>query len=874
MRRHSFTTLSTLVVALVTSVAVSFTCVTPAHADTFSNDSAQSLRNDAQRVMNSVQREAAQAGLDTTIFTNDSTTPTTLQPSHYGGMFTKDDSYNSSGIYRGYSGNVNSPALENDSEAGRYFRRKNTGASIPAKSCQASLTNLLPNRQIIPNPKVEDVTGMDMLLNGPGLDAILTAVKQAQEPYMSEWASQAARVKTSGGQHDPYGEEKSRASQRYHRRINLTCYGLTPQQCAERRALIEEAEKAYWMDQMQSQRAHNSLWIPLTIAILSGDAAKVRATLSFLPTAARDSIIKDLNAIDVSELTFLLETGIILMQDILILIKFIVVATIQIIVWIIEVATTEGLSLVDPNIDRELAILNNSIQAAVTSLKVAQQAIVDILRIGGRMMVVSQKYIDLWMHSSFLPNPGDLANALNPYTQVGHDFYCLLPPSLNQSRTIVTSGYAISVFMTTVATTNLRPVALQMQKTADDLDNMKRYSTKIMNKGVGAVFQAEKKLGYDPDQLGGGGQHVSSTPHSGFTGGSGAPVSNVIPGNGGTTFTNNVDHSSHSTTPPITTINSRMVKASHLKTIPDLHVGSEAARRATIAPTSSNTLAPLLDSVIPQRFPTPFITTPALYDNPTPAWGVVQDSAIVDASSVLGVPVALIRTMIHEGGVLSAELPRLIALALSTPKVVAEAGNDESKDDDVDMKQLAFFITDLSRTLYDSIDLFMIARSFLVPYITSFMNMAFMLMVLTAPGKNDIPLVGHALNLLAPATDMALYPLASVVNSPEFVRIARRNLVGNVSNGVMRILIQMGTRAEIIGDVATTLAFPEDARRDLGNRVNGGSTDIDIYSHGVPLYDNYDESTSTSTSMSSKKRDTMGEAFSNDTASQGVITNG
>lgn len=35
----------------------------------------------------------------------------------------------------------------------------------------------------------------------------------AQEPYMSEWASQAARVKTSGGQHDPYGEEKSRASQ-------------------------------------------------------------------------------------------------------------------------------------------------------------------------------------------------------------------------------------------------------------------------------------------------------------------------------------------------------------------------------------------------------------------------------------------------------------------------------------------------------------------------------------------------------------------------------------------------------------------------------------------------------------------------------------
>ena len=84
----------------------------------------------------------------------------------------------------------------------------------------------------------------------------------------------------------------------------------------------------------------------------------------------------------------------------------------------------------------------------------------------------------------------------------------------------------------------------------------------------------------------------------------------------------------------------------------------------------------------------------------------------------------------------------------------------------------------------------------------------------------------------------------------------------------------MGTRAEIVGDVATTLAFPEDARRDLGNRVNGGSTDVDIYSHGVPLYDNYDESTSTSTSMSSQKRDTMGGTFSNDTASQGAITNG
>ena len=873
MRRHSFTTLSTLVVALVTSVAVSFTCVTPAHADTFSNDSAQSLRNDAQRVMNGVQREAARAGLDTTIFTNDSTTPTTLQPSHYGGMFTKDDSYNSSGIYRGYSGNVNSPALENDSEAGRYFRRKNTGASIPAKSCQASLTNLLPNRQIIPNPKVEDVTGMDMLLNGPGLDAILTAVKQAQEPYMSEWASQAARVKTSGGQHDPYGEEKSRASQRYHRRINLTCYGLTPQQCAERRALIEEAEKAYWMDQMQSQRAHNSLWIPLTIAILSGDAAKVRATLSFLPTAARDSIINDINAIDVSELTFLLETGIILMQDILILIKFIVVATIQIIIWIIEVVVTEGVSLADPNIDRELAIMNNSIQAAVTSLKVAQQAIVDILRIGGRMMMVSQKYIDPWTHSSFLPNPGDLANALDPYTQMGHDFYCLLPPSLNQSRTIVTSGYAISVFMKTVATTNLRPVALQMQRTADDLDNMKRYSTKIMNKGVGAVFQAEKKLGYDPDQLGGGGQHVSSTPHSGFTGGTGAPVSNVIPGNGGTTFTNNVDNTT-SNAKKITPITSKMVSVSTLKAIPDLHVGSEAAHRATIAPVSETALTPSLDSVIPQRFPTPFVTTPALYAKPTPSWGAVQDSAIVDASSVLGVPVALIRKMIHEGGVLSAELPRLIKLALSTPKVVADAGSDDFKDDDVDMKQMAFFITDLSRTLYDSIDLFMIARSFIVPYITSFMNMAFMLIVLNAPGKNDIPVVGHALNLLAPATDMALYPLASIVNSPEFVRIANRNIAGNVGNNVMRILIQMGTRAEIVGDVATTLAFPEDARRDLGNRVNGGSTDVDIYSHGVPLYDNYDESTSTSTSMSSQKRDTMGGTFSNDTASQGAITNG
>lgn len=134
---------------------------------------------------------------------------------------------------------------------------------------------------------------------------------------------------------------------------------------------------------MQSQRAHNTIWVPLTIAILSGDAAKVRATLSFLPTAARDSIIKDLNTIDVSELTFLLETGIILMQDILILIKFIVVATIQIIIWIIEAVVTEGVSLADPNIDRELAIMNNSIQAAVTSLKVAQQAIVDILRIGG-----------------------------------------------------------------------------------------------------------------------------------------------------------------------------------------------------------------------------------------------------------------------------------------------------------------------------------------------------------------------------------------------------------------------------------------------------------------------------------------------------------
>lgn len=150
-----------------------------------------------------------------------------------------------------------------------------------------------------------------------------------------------------------------------------------------------------------------------------------------------------------------------------------------------------------------------------------------------------------------------------------------------------------------------------------------------------------------------------------------------------------------------------------------------------------------------------------------------------------------------------------------------------------------------------------------------------MLIVLNAPGKNDIPIVGHALNLLAPATDTALYPLASVINSPEFVRIANRNIAGNVGNNVMRILIQMGTRAEIVGDVATTLAFPEDARRDLGNRVNGGSTDVDIYSHGVPLYDNYDDNSSTSHATSSAPNGTMGKAtFSNDQPSRGAISNG
>lgn len=828
-----------VVTALVVTVSIALTGVTPARADTFSNDDPALIQQQAAAIMTRVKNQAAANGIDPNVFSNDTVPTSPVQPAVDLGnnlRNIRDDSYSWDGKYVGYRGNVSSPALMNDSEAGRYFRRRNTGASINPNLCQESLFNKL-GIQKRPSPTVATETPVGTVLNSEGLDAILTAVKQAHEPYYSAWAKEELEALKNSNPNDnsPFHENKSRASQRYNRQLMLqNMAGRDPETQAKYRQAVEEAEKNYWMDQISQNAPAGSIWVPLTIAILSGDQARVRSVISALPAATRQEVAAAIQGFDPNEIVFLLETGIILVQDLLILIKFVVEFTVILVVLIIAAMFSGGSSSLKAN-----KLFGPTIDALSQTLEIAEVAIIDILRLSGRLMVSTQKYWVIWQNSSILPSPADFATALDPYTPEGRDFYCLLPNDLNQSRTIVTSGYAVSQFMKQLATIDMVPMAIQMQKTADSLTNMHRYSKKVRGKGA-----TEMKRMVSGDA--GGSVSQGSVPNGSVP----SVPSGAIPGQRGATFTNVSD--------PVPSL-SPAIKAqlSSFLASPDKLPGVSTGTTQLVStvkpiPVGNFNALPSLSSVLPGFIPQG-TALPPLRSTPSTAWAPVQAAGLADTAWLI--PQAVLEKTLQTAGIVTVNIPTLIGRAMETVPKVLLAGHQsgtnnlysagstigqgynsgQASQEEMDARELAFFYVDLSRTLYDTLDLFMITRSFLFPFVTSFLNMAFTIAILSSPGGNDLPVIGKVLNLLTPAMSVAVAPLASIVNSPEFVTAIARSPLVTSGPTVTRLLVNMATRADILGDVMMDAAFPEDAQRAYQRDYFGNDTDDEMGTGTPPV---------------------------------------